>query len=102
MIPQKQGHPANREDAESVAITALGHIAADPQLLGRFLAATGIEASTLRAAASEPGFLSAVTGFLMGNEPALLAFTANEGLRPEAIARAHTLLTSPGAMDGHG
>ncbi|MCB1479746.1 MAG: DUF3572 domain-containing protein [Tepidamorphaceae bacterium] len=94
MIPHKQAYPANPEEAETLAISALGHIAADPQMLGRFLNATGLDAATLRAAAAEPGFMSAVTGFLMNNEPALLAFTANEGLRPEAVSRAHALLTS--------
>ena len=101
MIPQKRIYPANREDAETIAVSALGHIAADPQLLGRFLAATGIEAATLRSAAAEPGFLAAVTGFLMTNESVLLAFTANEGLHPETVTRAHALLTSPEAMNGH-
>ena len=33
-----------REDAEAIAISALGFIAADPELLPRFLAITGIEA----------------------------------------------------------
>ena len=36
-----------REAAETVAIQALGHIAADPQQLGRFLAETGLGPETL-------------------------------------------------------
>ena len=47
-----------REDAEAIAISALRFIAADTELLPRFLAITGIEASSIRRAASEPGFLA--------------------------------------------
>ncbi len=36
-----------RENAEAVAISALAFIAADPELLPRFLALTGIEAGRL-------------------------------------------------------
>lgn len=90
-------YPANAEEAEALAITALGFIAADPELLGRFLTASGIGPETLRSAAREPGFLRAVTGYLMANEPALLAFTANNGLKPEAVVRADAHLNG-----GHG
>lgn len=84
-------------EAEAIAIAALSAIAADPQQLSRFLAVTGLEPDTLRAAAGEPSFLSAVTGFLMADEPSLLAFAANEGLEPQAVAAAHGLLAQGGA-----
>ena len=91
-------YPANKDEAEALAVTALSAIAADPQLLSRFLALTGLEPQTLRHAAGEPGFLTSVTNFLMTDESTLVAFAANEGLRPEAVARAHAFLSGP---EGH-
>ncbi|RVB37174.1 DUF3572 family protein, partial [Mesorhizobium sp. M7A.F.Ca.CA.001.16.1.1] len=44
-----------REEAESIAVKALGFVASDPELLPRFLAITGIEVHSIRKAASEPG-----------------------------------------------
>ncbi|MCB1473982.1 MAG: DUF3572 domain-containing protein [Rhodobiaceae bacterium] len=89
------------EDAQALAIDALGFIAADAELLERFLSTCGIGPQTLRAAAGEPGFLGAVTGYLMANESVLLAFTANAGLPADAVGRAHALLTSDaGAANG--
>ncbi|MFN0263848.1 DUF3572 domain-containing protein [Tepidamorphus sp. 3E244] len=92
--------PANKDEAEALAVTALSAIAADPKLLSRFMALTGIEPQNLRHAASEPGFLTSVTNFLMTDESTLVAFAANEGLRPESVARAHAFLSGPEAQFG--
>ncbi|WP_298596965.1 DUF3572 domain-containing protein [uncultured Sphingorhabdus sp.] len=82
-----------REAAETVAIQALGHIAADPQQLGRFLAETGLGPETLRAAAGDPKFLGAVLNFVL-NDPALLEnFAAGAELTPAAVAAAHEVLS---------
>ena len=58
--------------AEEMAIAALGFIAADPALLPRFLAITGIEAQAIRSAAREPGFLAGVLQFIVAHEPTLM------------------------------
>ena len=76
------------EAAQGVAIEALAFIAGDPDLLPRFLSLTGIEASAIRAAAREPGFLAGVLQFVAAHEPTLLAFATHAGLRPEAVAEA--------------
>ena len=55
-----------RENAEALAIRALGFVAADPELLPRFLAISGIEAQSIRQAAREPGFLAGVLQFILG------------------------------------
>lgn len=101
-MQQRHGrYPANIDEAEALAISALGYLAANPELLERFLAQSGIGPQTLRNAAGEPGFLGAVTGYLMVNEPVLLAFAANDGLHAEAVARAHALLVpAAGSYDG--
>ncbi len=99
MQSNTQARAMTRTEAEQLALTALGHIAADPDLLGRFLADTGIGPETLRQAASEPGFLAAVTGHLMANDAVMLAFAANHGVTPEDIVRAHAALSSGEPVD---
>ena len=74
-------------DAEDTAIAVLVWLAGEPELMGRFLALTGLEASNLREAAKEPGFLAGVLGFLMSHEPTLLTFCEATGTKPETISR---------------
>lgn len=83
---------ASPEEAEGVAIGILGWIVGQPDLLGRFLALTGIEASAIRQAAAEPGFLAGVTGFVMAHEPTLMAYCAESGVRAEHVAACHAVL----------
>lgn len=78
----------NAEAAEGLAIAALGFVAADPVLLPRFLAISGIEAGQIRQAAREPGFLAGVLQFVMAHEPTLAAFCEASGNQPAAIAAA--------------
>lgn len=80
--------------AESIAIQALSFLASDPELLPRFLALTGIEASQVRQAAREPGFLAGVLAFFLAHEPSLLALCADTGLRPQDVAGAASALPS--------
>ncbi len=88
-----------RGEAESVAIAALGFLAADPELLGRFLAITGIEAGSIRQAAAEPGFLAGVLQFILAHEPTLMRFSRETGTPPEAVGKA--LRALPLGNDNH-
>ncbi|MCR4268586.1 DUF3572 domain-containing protein [Nitratireductor sp. ZSWI3] len=81
-----------REEAERIAIAALSFIAADPELLPRFLALTGIEAGQIREAAAEPGFLAGVLGFVLAHEPTLLRFSEASGIAPASVAAAPAAL----------
>ena len=78
----------NRQNAESVAIAALSFIASDTELLPRFLSITGIEASSIRRAASEPGFLAGVLQFVLAHEPTLIAFAERSGTPPDSVSQA--------------
>ena len=78
----------NRAAAEELAIGALGFVAADPQLLPRFLAISGIEASHIRRAAQEPGFLAGVLQFILAHEPTLIAFAEASGTDPASVGAA--------------
>lgn len=83
---------AGLKRAETVAIAALSFIAADPDRLGRFLAATGMGPADIRAAAREPLFLAGVLDHVAGDEKLLLALAGDLGADPAEIVRAREQL----------
>ena len=84
------------EAGRSLAVSGLAFIAADSDRLSRFLNLTGLGPHNLRTAAADPAFLDSVLDYLVGDEQLLLAFAADAGLKPEAVARAHAALRGPG------
>ncbi|MEX0409214.1 DUF3572 domain-containing protein [Aquibium sp. LZ166] len=84
--------PKPGPDAEALAVGALSFIASDPVLMPRFLAMSGIEASDIRRAAAEPGFLAGVLNFLLAHEPSLMAFCDATGADPGQVGRAAQML----------
>jgi hypothetical protein len=88
LTPQEKG-------AEILAVEALAFLAEDAGRLGRFLALTGIDPATIRAAARDPGFLAAVLDHLAGDETLLLAFAQQAGVAPGEVTRARTALGGP-------
>ena len=87
------------EEAERIAVAALAHVAADEELLSRFMSMTGIEPAAIRAAATERGFLAGVLDFLMGHEPDALDFAARSGLAPDEVGMARVVLSGGGDPD---
>jgi hypothetical protein len=84
-----------RQNAETVAIQALGWIAGDEDRLARFMALAGLSVGELRARATEPEFLGGVVDFVLNDEALLLAFAQDCELKPEALLRLRRQL--PGA-----
>ncbi len=84
--------PLPREQAELLALQALGWIAGQEELAGNFLGATGAGADDLRERASDPEFLGFVLDFLLGDEEALLAFCESSGTAPDRPLRARAAL----------
>lgn len=84
-----------QKPAEDVAISILGWLASEPELLGRFMALSGVDASSMRNAANDPGFLAGLVDFLMNHEPTLVAFCEATDTPPEAVVRAHHTLSGP-------
>lgn len=78
-----------------LAVKALGFLAAEPERLGRFLALTGLGPAAIREAAGEPRFMAGILDHLLADEPLLLEFTAEAGVRPESVAEARAVL-APG------
>jgi hypothetical protein len=83
---------SRREAAETLAITALAYLAAEPEHLGRFLAVTGIGPESIREAARDPGFLAGVLDHISGDEALLLAFARDRSLDPAEIGHARAAL----------
>jgi len=84
-----------REQAEMLAIQALGFIAEEPERLGRFLDMTGIPVEYIRAAAKQRGFLAGVLEHMLDDENLLIAFADSSGIDPAEIASARNALGKP-------
>jgi hypothetical protein len=89
----KNPQSGSQESAESVAIQALRFLASDPEQLDRFLALTGLDHASIRAAATEPGFLAGVLDHIASSEALMIAFAAYAELPPEGVERARATLS---------
>ena len=83
------------EEAQTVALQALAHLAGEPAALERFLALTGIAPTELapRARAGDSALLRAVLEHYLNFEPDLIAFCKAESLNPELPRRAAQALS---------
>ena len=96
-MKKMQGKSLSVEEAQGIATEALLKLSRDPEQIGRFLAYSGIGPEMIRTAASEPGFLAGVLEFYMMDEPLLLAFCENAGIRPTMMAAARYTLAGGGS-----
>jgi len=78
--------------AEAIAIEALNFLAADASRLVRFLDLSGLDPSSIRAAARDAGFLAGVLDYVNGDEPLLTAFARDAGVDPGVVGRAQAAL----------
>jgi hypothetical protein len=89
-----------RDDAETVAIRAIGFLAEDTRRLGRFLSLTGMEPQTLVAGAESTPVQVAVLDHLLGDESLLMVFCGHANIAPEMIRAARMLLDRDGVGGG--
>jgi hypothetical protein len=89
--------PCDAEMAHTIALKALGYLAADDDLLEPFLASTGLLVADLRAGATDSAFLAGILDYFLQNEALLLAFAGASELAPETIVQARQRL--PGALN---
>lgn len=92
-LPQNSAMFRNRQrltgdEAEAIAVKALGFITSDPDRLERFLRLTGWTPQSLREPAGQQALLGAVLEYLSGDESLLLTFAANASLDPASVAEA--------------
>ncbi len=91
-----------RDLAEDIAVAALGWMAGDADVLGSFLAASGLSASGLpasgasvsglRAGAADPAFLGGVLDFVLQRDDWVLAVAGAAGVAPDAVLAARAAL----------
>lgn len=88
---------SGEEDAaQTLALTALAYVLADPDRAGRFLAVTGLDGGALPKHVTDGMFLGGVLDFILEDEALLLGAAEAAGLRPERLAALRRCL--PGAM----
>ena len=81
------------DEAEALALGAFSYIAGSEEHLSRFLALTGIEPHTLRAATESPGFFGAILDHVVSYEPLLIEIARALEVRPERIMEARGRLS---------
>jgi hypothetical protein len=81
-------------DAEAVALRALGWTLSDDARASRLLALTGLSPETLREGLGEPRLLAAVLRFLEAHEPDLLACAGELELTPLQLVESRRILES--------
>lgn len=86
---------ATADDAEALAASVLNVLAADPALLGRFLADSGMSPADLAHAAGERSTLIAVLEHVSADESLLLVVAAQLNLAPDTLAGAIAALQTP-------
>jgi uncharacterized protein DUF3572 len=79
-------------DAEALALRALGWVLAEDGRAGRFLALTGLSPETLRTRIGEPALLAAVIRFLESHEPDLIACAEALDVAPLELVEARRRL----------
>lgn len=83
MRPKSQNHA---DEAEILAINALGFLASDGERLQRFMDLSGLDVAAIRAGAANPAFLGGILDHLLADESLLLIFAEEQQLRPERIS----------------
>lgn len=87
--------PDSTEEAEVLALQALGFLAAEPERLARFMDLSGLGLDAIRASASDPAFLGGVLDHLLTDQSLLLIFAEEHGLKPDRVGQLRRKL--PGA-----
>ncbi|MDP9413284.1 MAG: DUF3572 domain-containing protein [Pseudomonadota bacterium] len=82
----------NADDAEALALSALGWTLSDSGRAERLLALTGLTPDDLRGRLGEQALLAAVLRFLEAHEPDLLACAAELELPPARLVEARQRL----------
>jgi len=83
----------NKDEAESIAVSAFAFITCDEERMGRFLAVSGLRPDTIRAAAAEPGFFAGILDYVASDEALLLALAKELNTKPEHVMAAHWTLS---------
>ena len=81
------------DDAETIALSALGFLADSPNRLELLMDQSGLDLATIRQRAADRNFLVAVLDFLLANEALLVDFCESTQTPPKAVQMANRLLS---------
>lgn len=79
-------------DATAMAQQALVFLSQDEELLGRFLALSGVGPAEIRTRIGDPAFLAGILDFLLAHEPSVIAFAGWADIDPILPSQARALL----------
>ena len=82
----------NKEEAEPLALSALGWTLSDPPRAQRLLALTGLTPEDLRSRLGEPSVLAEILRFLEAHEPDLVACADALEVTPKQLVEARRSL----------
>ena len=91
----KQSH-LSVEEAETIAINAIGFLAADNERIERFIAMSGIDPADLASQIGNRSFLAGILDHLLSDETLLFLFCDHAGLPPQTPVAARMKLDPPG------
>ncbi|MCT8159586.1 DUF3572 domain-containing protein [Pseudoruegeria sp. SHC-113] len=86
------------DNAQVLALQALGWLASNDDLLPVFLGASGASLTDVRARAAEPEFLASVLDFLLMDDAWVIGFCADCNLPNEALMQARAALPGGGQV----
>ena len=91
--PENSAHDPSADDAEALALSALGWLLTDERRADRLLSLTGLTPDVLRNGLGDRAVQAAVLEFLAGHEPDLVLAADALNLEPADIVAAHRKLT---------
>jgi hypothetical protein len=83
---------SNTEESQDIALKYMVFLASDEDRLAAFCNLSGIGETELKERLLNPEFQGFLLDFLLQNETDLLAFAAENNMKPEAIMRARAKL----------
>ena len=83
---------AQGDGATVIALKLIAFLASDADRLERFCALSGLLEQDIKGSLQDPDFLGFVFDYVLQDESLLLAFAADEGLRPETVVAARRKL----------
>lgn len=87
-----------QDQAETIALKALGWLATNDELLPVFLGSTGSDVEKLRDGAGDPAFLGGLLDFICMDDQWVIEFCDTEGLAYDTPMRARAALPGGGEM----
>jgi hypothetical protein len=78
--------------ADDIALKYMLYLASDSDKLGQFCAQSGLDGNDLKARLTDPAFQGFLLDYLLQDEAELLAFAAENQMKPESIMIARAKL----------